>query len=62
MQGLYLHITMGLLHRKTQTNTHASSGIVTHDPSVREAKNHVLLVDSATIVIGVKLMIYLYNR
>lgn len=51
---------MGLLHKKTQTNTHASSGIVTHDPSVRAAKNHVL--DSATIVIGVKLMIYLYNR
>jgi hypothetical protein len=36
-QGLYLHrITQ---HRKTRTHMHASSGIRTHDPSVRAAED-----------------------
>jgi len=37
--GLYLYRTAQ--HRKTQTHNRASSGIQTHDPSVRAVKDHI---------------------
>jgi hypothetical protein len=40
-QGLYLHRTTQ--HRKTRTNIHASSGIRTHDPSVRAVEDSTCL-------------------
>jgi hypothetical protein len=41
MQGLYLHRTTQ--HRKTRTYIHASSGIRSHDPSVRAAEDSTCL-------------------
>jgi hypothetical protein len=37
-RGLYLY--RAAQHRKTRTNIHTSSGIRTHDPSVRAIKDH----------------------
>jgi hypothetical protein len=41
MKGLYLHGTTQ--HRKTRTHVHASSGIRTHDPSVRAVEDTMCL-------------------
>jgi hypothetical protein len=40
LQNLCLHRTTQ--HRNTRTNTHASSGIRTHDPSNQAAKTYAL--------------------
>jgi hypothetical protein len=57
MLGLYLH--RRALHRKKQTYIHTSSGIRTHDPSVRADITHVL--DGAVIMNGTVLALTLYN-
>jgi hypothetical protein len=48
-QGLYLHKTAQ--HRKTRTNTHASSGIWIHNRSIQVVKTNTL--DRAANVIGI---------
>jgi t-SNARE complex subunit (syntaxin) len=40
-QGIYLNKT--IQHRKTQTHIHVSSGIRTHDPSVRSVEDSTCL-------------------